>query len=679
MKIRAIDPASRYHQPSILAAFEQCGSLMWPKRVNSKVVLVGLALCIVTGATYLPVTSYPFINYDDPIYVTENPHVRAGLSWDGIVWAFTTGRASNWHPVTWLSLMLDSELYGDWPGGFHLTNLLLHAANTVLLFVLLHSVTGALWRSAFVAGLFGLHPLHVESVAWVAERKDVLSTCFGLLTLLAYAKYATGNNSSTTTRRIFYGIAIGLYTLGLLSKPMLVTWPVVMLLLDYWPLNRIFTGVVYVRRTAHALASQSAFANIALAAVQKLPFFALAFASSIATLLAQHRGGAVQPLGALSLGPRIENALVSYAKYILKMLWPTDLALPYLYLPPNVWPVWHGPAAAFALAGITVLILKLRRRYLLTGWLWFIITLVPVIGLVQVGNQSMADRYTYIPLIGLFIIVAWGATELAERLAQPKSVLATVGVAILALCIWRTRVQLGYWQDAETLFTHTIAVTKDNCVAHDILAHALLKKGKLDDAKRNFLEAIRIRLKYGNMYNAELLHNAAVVALQQGNPTEAKQYLQQAMLTRSYPAGVPAKLAAILTAEGNLADAISLYREALAIMPNSPDVLNNLAWLLATAPEDVFRNGAEAVQLAQKACELTAYKEALFIGTLAAAYAEAGRFDDAIRTAEKARALAEANGQTNLVARNEELLALYRAGKPYRDTSLSGTADTGKP
>lgn len=459
---------------------------------------------------------------------------------------------------------------------------------------------------------------------------------------------------------------------------MLVTRPVVMLLLDYWLLNRIFAGVVYARRPSHALASQSAFANIALAIVQKLPFFALAFASGITTLLAQHRGGAVQLLGALSLGRRIENALVSYAKYFLKMFWPSDLALPYLYLPPNVWPVWHRPAAILALAGITVLILKLRGRYLLTGWLWFIITLMPVIGLVQVGTQSMADRYTYILLIGLFIMVAWGATELAERLPGRKSVLATLGVAVLALCIWRTRVQLGYRQDAETLFAHTIAVTKDNCVAHDILAHALLKKGKREAAKHHFLEAIRIRLKYGNIYNAELLHNAAVVALQQDNPTEAKQYLQQAMLTRSYPASVPAKLAAILTTEGNLADAINLYRKALGIMPNAPDVLNNLAWLLATAPEDEFRDGQKAVQLAQKACELTAYKEALFVGTLAAAYAEAGRFDDAIRTAEKARALAEANGQTNLVSRNEELLQLYLTGKPYRDPSLSSSTGTSK-
>ncbi len=650
---------------------------MWHKWVNVRPVLVGLALCIATAATYWPVTNYPFINYDDPIYVTENPHVLAGLTWQNIAWAFTTAHASNWHPLTWLSLMLDRELYGDWPGGFHLTNLLLHTANALLLFWLLSSITGTLWRSAVVAGLFALHPLHVESVAWVAERKDVLSTFFGVLTLSAYAKFAY--RTDLPPRTAWYWISIVLYAFGLMSKPMLVTWPFVMLLLDYWPLSRLFQNQTQTRPETRALMFKAAVGNLGLAVAQKLPFFVLAFASSVATVVAQYRGGAVQALAALPLGARIENALISYAKYILKMFWPTDLALPYLYLPPSVWPVWHGPAAAFALAGLTLLILKLRRRYLLMGWLWFLVTLVPVIGLVQVGNQSMADRYTYIPLIGLFIALVWGAAELIDRLPARKTLITVTWLAILGLCIWRTRVQLAYWRDAEILFSHTIAVTKDNCVAHDILAHALLRKGKLDEAKKHFLEAIRIRLKYGNTQNAELLHNAAVVALQQGNTAEAKDYLYQAMQTRSYPANVPAKLAVILTSEGNLAEATALYREALQIKPDSPDVLNNLAWLLAAAPNDALRNGNEAVQLAEKACKLTQYKQALFVGTLAAAYAEAGRFDDATRTAELARTLAETAGQTNLVLRNQELLQLYRAGKPYRDPALDTGTVTSAP
>ncbi|MCS7336624.1 MAG: tetratricopeptide repeat protein [Verrucomicrobiae bacterium] len=629
-----------------------------------------LALCAVTVATYWPVKSYPFINYDDPQYVTENPHVRAGLTWQGVVWAFTTGHASNWHPLTWLSLMLDAELYGDWAGGFHLTNLLLHTVNTLLLFLLIHTTTGSIWRSGVVAGLFALHPLHVESVAWVAERKDVLSTCFGLLTLLAYAGYAMRASGSVRRQRLYYWLAVALFALGLMSKPMLVTWPFVMLLLDYWPLGRLFPTSAAGAQARGKLGTRSAQTSLVVAVVEKLPFFALAFASAIVTLVAQHRGGAVQALAALPIGARIENALISYAKYLLKTVWPHDLALPYLYLPPDVWPIWHGPAAAAALTVFTLLVFKLRRRFLLMGWLWFLGTLVPVIGIVQVGNQSMADRYTYIPLIGVFIAVVWAAAELARRLPAAKLILGIGAAVILGLCVWRTRVQLAYWRDPEILFRHTIAVTKDNCVAHDILAHALLKKGKFEAAKQHFLEAVRIRLKYGNRYNAELLHNAAVAAIQQGNPAEAKEYLNQAMQIGSYPAGVPAKLGALLTAEGQLEQAIALYREALRLEPDSPDVLNNLAWLLAASPVDALRDGTEAVRLAERACELTKHKEPLLVGTLAAAYAEAGRFEEAIRTAEKARALAAAAGLTNLVARNEELLQLYRAGKAYRDQSL---------
>lgn len=657
--------------------------------VTIGVALVSGALVVAALATYWPVTRHEFINHDDPLYVTENPHVRAGLTWESLAWAFKTGHASNWHPLTWVSLMLDSELYGDCPGGFHLTNLLFHTANTLILFIVLRMMTGAFWPSAFVAAMFALHPLHVESVAWVAERKDVLSTFLGFLALLCYVQFAKrkpiGPQSCLPAQKTpetylgdpgkmlrWYWASVVFFALGLMSKPMLVTWPFLMLLLDYWPLRRIIAS----NQNAHRPARTVGYRLCLLpAVVEKLPFFALSFASSVVTLIVQRRGGAVQALAALPLDARIENALIAYATYILKMFWPANLALPYLYLPPHVWPVWHGLGATLLLAFISVLVLKARRAYLVVGWLWFIGTLVPVIGLVQVGNQSMADRYTYVPLVGLFLMLAWAGAELYRRVRQLRFlVLILAGAAILG-CIWQTRIQLGYWRDAETLFSHTIAVTKDNCVAHDILAHALLKKGELDRAKRHFLEAIRIRLKYGNTQNAELLHNVAVVALQQGNTAEAKDYLYQAMQTRSYPADVPAKLALVLTTEGNIAEAIAMYKRALEIKPDSPDVLNNLAWLLAAGPEDALRNGQEAARLAERACELTGYKQALFVGTLAAAYAEAGRFDDAIRTAEKARALAEAAGQTNLVLRNEELIRLYRAGKPYRDPALAPKTD----
>ena len=668
--------------------------------------LICLLLAAVTFLTYWPVLRHDFINFDDPDYVTSNSQVQAGLTWNGVVWALSTGHAANWHPLTWLSLMLDSQLYGMKPAGFHLTNLLFHIANSLLLFLVLRRMTGALWRSAVVAALFALHPLHVESVAWIAERKDVLSGFFFMLTLLFYARYAgkeecrmkseeMGGNrrgSPLVTRHspLNYGLALFFFALGLMSKPMLVTLPFVLLLLDYWPLGRVsgdkgqvagdkwrVTGSssperseVPIRREtlnprllseakSRLIGRRSTVLRLVL---EKAPFFALAFASSAVTLWVQQ--GALQSLERLSLGPRLETALIAYATYIEKTVWPSKLAI--LYLSPSAWPAWQVAITASVLAAILGSVLWGWRRlpYLSFGWLWFVGTLVPVIGIIQVGNQSMADRYTYIPLVGVFIIVAWGSTDLFQRLRLGTAPLAMLCLAMLMGCATLTRVQLGCWQDSEALFQRAIQVTQDNFIAHNNLGHALATSGKLDEAKAHYLEALRINPRY-----TEALNNMGILLTQQGKMAEARPYLEEAIRIKPQFAEVYGKLGFALAAEGRFAEAISYYHEALRLKPELTEVLNNLAWLLATNPDPKLRDGAEAVRWAERACELTHYQTPIMVGTLAAAYAEAGRFEDAVRTGEKARKLALAAGHKELVEMNRKLIELYRAHKPYREAS----------
>jgi protein O-mannosyl-transferase len=650
--------------------------------------LICLLLALVTLAIYWPVIRCEFINYDDPVYVTENPPVQAGLTWKGAGWAFTTGHASNWHPLTWLSLMLDSQLYGMKAGGYHATNLLFHVANTLLLFLLLRRMTGAQWRSAFVAALFALHPLHVESVAWVAERKDVLSTLFFLLTLMSYTRHAERKAAGSSEQRarntgVFsylrsrfsagYWLALVLFALGLLSKPMLVTLPFVLLLLDYWPLGRI----------SNPGPRPSTFDPRLLGrlVLEKVPFFVLSLAASVATFAAQERGGAVQALAALPLGARLENALISYAVYILKMFWPVNLALPYLYLPPSVWPAWHGIAAAVLLAGVSVLVVRSwrRRPYLAVGWLWFLGTLIPVIGIVQVGNASLADRYTYIPLLGLFIIAAWGGAELVEHRHRWRAPLAAAGLATVGACAVLTRVQLGFWHDSVALFGHAVKVTKDNCIAYNARAHALFDQGKLDEANADWSEALRIKLYYGNPYNDDLLYNIGATLTRQNKNDEALRYFEQAMQIKPTNPDVRFQLAGGFIKLGHIKEAITLYREGLSLNSKMPDALNNLAWILAAEPDPELRDGAEAVRLAEQACSLTGYRRAVIVGTLGAAYAEAGRFEEAAATAQKAESLATAAGDKELAEKNHKLAELFRSRQPYHESPQSAHDSAGTP
>ena len=447
---------------------------------NQLFAVICLVLALVTLVVYWPITRHGFTNFDDDGYITGNPHVKSGLTWPGIVWAFRSTETGNWHPLTWISHMLDCQLYGLNPGGHHLTNLIFHIANTLLLFLLLTQLTGAIWRSAFVAALFAWHPLHVESVAWAAERKDVLSAFFWMLTLFFYARHAqnkTSRNPQLST--LNYILALFFFACGLMSKPMVVTLPFVLLLLDWWPLNRFQAGS-FARSAVNLI-------------IEKLPFFALAAAGSIVTYLAQKAGGAVSND---TFAFRLTNALCSYLRYISKTFWPVDLAVIYPF--PG-----HGLAVPAMIAAILLMIVSVwlifsarRHPWLLVGWLWFLGTLVPVIGLVQIGSQSMADRYMYIPAIGLFILLVWGANELLNAWPKKQKILTWAGIAALAGCLVCTRAQIKYWQDSISLFRHASEVTSNNYVAFACLAQALDAADHEAEALAAATNAVRIETTY---------------------------------------------------------------------------------------------------------------------------------------------------------------------------------------
>ncbi|HEV2392730.1 MAG TPA: hypothetical protein VG146_10255 [Verrucomicrobiae bacterium] len=579
------------------------------------ILLLSALLIALAVAAFWPVLRNGFINYDDPDYVTQTPQVLAGLTWRGLAWAFTTGWAGNWHPLTWASHMLDVTLFGVSPGAHHAVNLLLHVTNTLLLFFLLKRLTGSLWRSALVAGLFAVHPMHVQTVAWVSERKDLLSAFFGFLTIWAYANYAAkAPHARRSTLDVLppYLLSLALFALGLMSKPMLVTLPFVLLLLDFWPLQRLQPSL------------RSVSPRIL---IEKLPFLALSAISSFVTLRVQQAGGAVATLNALPLSARLANALVSYCRYLGKLFWPADLTV--FYPQPANWALWQVAAAAALLLAISIAVLFGTRRFpfLATGWFWFLGMLIPVIGIVQVGAQSMADRYSYLPFVGLFIALTWLTAEMASQHAIPRKLTFALGFMLLAACAMASNVQTRYWKDTLTLFQHALSVTPDNSVARFSLGKALAEQGKLNEASYELQRALQI------------------------DPGFAKAQGQ---------------LASVLADEGRCAEAIHHYELALQSDPNVPEALNNLAWLRATSPDPKLQNGTEAVRLAQRACQLTDYQRTVFIGTLAAAYAEAGQFDAAVATAQMACDHAQLWHESELAQKNKDLLELYRAGKPYR-------------
>ncbi len=515
------------------------------------------ALLFLTVATvFLPALKNDFISYDDPIFVSKNPVAQRGWTLDGFKWAFTSVVAANWHPVTNLSHLTDCELFGVRPWGHHLTSVLLHAANATLLFVLLRRMTGALWRSLFAAAFFGLHPLRVESVAWVAERKDVLSVFFFLLTLLAYHRYAVSNRKSALALALFC------FALGLMSKAMLVTTPFLLLLLDYWPLARATSG---------------AGAKLLL---EKIPFALLAAAACVVTLRTQGERGVIALSERFGFGARAANAVVSYTRYIGKTLWPANLALPYPYVPHWAVPLVIASAAVLAAACVLAVILAPRQRYAPVGWFWFLGALVPVIGLVQVGEQALADRYSYLPGIGLAILLAWGGADIFEKIAPGRALPVIAASASLAVCAWLTQRQLGYWQSTETLFSHAVAVTDNNATALGLLADALAARGDTPDAMACYRKAIALNLTSDFSRN-----NYGLLLLHQGKVNEAIAQFNAAALS---PDGAMAHLrrGLALEAKGQTNQAQAEFRLAQELDRNESAVENNLGVMCARSGQD---------------------------------------------------------------------------------------------
>lgn len=545
--------------------------------------LVLIAACVIV---YAPVRHFGFVSLDDPEYVTENLHVARGMTWQGARWAFTSSYAANWHPLTWLSHMLDVQLYGMNPGPQHVTNLLLHILNTLLLFGLFCRMTGALGRSAFVAGLFALHPLHVASVAWIAERKDVLSTLFWMLAMWAYVAYVRRPGLGR------YLLTIVFFGLGLMAKPMLVTLPFALLLLDFWPLERVElgggaegSGLAPLRQRLRGLARL---------AVEKLPLFALAAASSVVTVLAQWRGGAVVSLKGVPWDTRLANAPASYMAYIGKMLWPARLAV--LYPFETLTLVWRACLGLLLLIGVTLLAIRAGQRhgYFLTGWLWYLGTLVPVIGLLQVGRQSMADRYTYIPLIGLFVVVAWGAPELAARWRPGGLALPALAVCVVLACAAQARAQVRYWSDSIALWQHELEVGDDQAEAHDSLGKALTRQGKLDEAVRRFDEALRIKPAY-----PEAQSDLGVALTRQGKLDEAARRFVEALRLKPAYAEAQSNFGVVLYRQGKFDEAVRHFNEALRINPDYAEAHDGLGAALVRQGKlsEAVRHFVEALRI----------------------------------------------------------------------------------
>jgi tetratricopeptide (TPR) repeat protein len=683
---------------------------------------------------------HEFVNFDDDLYVYENPVVQKGLTWEGFRWALTYGYIGHWHPLTWISHMLDCRFYGLSPGGHHLTNVLLHTATAVLLFLVLRRMTGFLWRSAFVAAVFAIHPLRVESVAWVAERKDVLSAFFFMLTLGAYVRYVQRRSkvegresrarvvpaldplvrrSEAKMARLWtldYGLVVLFFALGLLSKNMLVTLPFVLLLLDFWPLGRVTSGEWRV-------------ASILRLVWEKIPLLVLTVGSCVATALVPEKLTA----DTLPFGLRMENAVVSCVTYLWQMIHPSGLACVYPN-PANYLPFWQVAGAVGLLLAISGAVWAFRqtRPWLMVGWLWYLGMMVPVIGMVQISYYAHADRYTYLPQIGLYLLLTWAAADLCAGWRHRRVVLGGGATVILVALIFCARVQTSCWRNSESLWTHTLACTSDNFIAHNNLGIALIPKDQVDEAIVHYQKALQIKPDYAEAHNnlgnallkkgsvdeaitqyqkalqinpnyAEAHHNLGSALLQKGSVDEAIVHYQKALQINSgfaeahvnlgnallqkgsvdeaivhcqtalqiKPGFAEAhvNLGNALRQKGSVDEAIVHYQKALQIKPDYVEVLNNLAWLLATCPDAHIRDGVRAVKYAGRACELTHYGVTLLVGTLAAAYAEAGRYDDAIATAQKACALATAAGEQDLLEKNQELLALYRAHQPYHEAA----------
>jgi Flp pilus assembly protein TadD len=521
--------------------------------VTRRPIPLALALVALIAIVFAPVAWHGFVNFDDPQYVSENPFVTGGLTTRGIAWAFTSGYAGNWHPLTWMSHMLDVQVFGLRPGAHHVMNVLLHTANALLLFALFSRMTGTVGRSWFVAALFAVHPLHVESVAWIAERKDVLSTLFWMLTIWAYLQYSNAESRMPKAETVL------LFALGLMAKPMLVTLPITLLLLDVWPRLRA------ARFGAAGFRLRSALIR------EKVPLFALAIASSVVTFIVQQQAGAVKELAALPVGRRVANALVAYVSYIWKTVWPANLAAIYPY--PETIAGWRVGGALALLVIVTVLAIRVRRThpYVLVGWLWYVVTLIPVIGLIQVGSQPIADRYTYVPLIGLFVIVAWGVPSIIRESRWRSFVIPAAAAVTIAACTVTARAQVHHWRSSVALWEHAIAVTTDNYRAQGNLAHALAAEGRLDEAIRHYAEAVRIHPGYAEAHN-----NLGLALAHQGQIDEAIRHYTEAIRLLPDYFEAHGNLGAALAGTGRYPDAINHFSIAVRLQPDQRQARENL-------------------------------------------------------------------------------------------------------
>lgn len=760
------------------------------------VLLAALPLLV-----FCTVSDHQFLNYDDPDYVTENPLVLGGITSEAVKAAFVSSHAGNWHPLTWISHMADVQMFGLNAGRHHLVNLVIHTLNGLLLFGLLGKMTGALWRSFFVAALFAVHPLHVESVAWISERKDLLSGFFFMLTLLAYVNYAkagpfwnsgalhageepVANNKSCACGVGWYLAGLLFLALGLMSKPMLVTVPCLMVLLDFWPLKRLAPEDW-----------QNSPGRVVRVLLEKVPFLLLAVASSIVTFIAQRKGGAVADFDVLPIEARAANAVVSYGIYLCKALWPADLA-PFYPLPAET------PLGSLLVTGMLIVAISAaavhylkRAPYFFVGWFWFVGMLVPVIGLIQVGSQAFADRYTYLPLIGIFVVLAWAATDLVQNQRSRALMAVAAGVIILA-CGWLSYKQAALWSDNLSLFNHALRVTRNNHIAHQNIgielafrgkiaeagehfaqaaairptfaeAHsnlglALVLQGKLKEGIEAYRKAIALRLDYEKPHynlgralemNGEVaeakreyektlelnpqfweankaagrlsllngdfedasarLREAALASpndvevviltaqtlIARGKKDSAIEELQQSLVRLGDNTPIQEMLGVLLAESGRIDEGIEClkqvvsaqptaaahyklglgyvikgdlrsgaanFREAIRLQKDFALAMNDLAWILATAPDPALRNAEEAVTLATQSCGLANGAEARFWGTLDAAYAESGLFEKAMETAKKARQLAVETGQKEIAEAAGKRIALYQQHRPYR-------------
>ena len=654
--------------------------------------LIALLLALATLVVFVPVGSHSFVSYDDTDYVTENPFVKNGLTSTDLGWAFTTFHAGNWHPVTWISHMLDCQLFGPNAGAQHFVSVLWHAANAALLFALLLRLTQKIWPSAFVAALFAWHPLHVESVAWIAERKDVLSTFFALLTFLCYAKFAEAVRVKSPKAKVFFAWSLLAFALGLMAKPMLVTLPFVLLLLDFWPLNRVASCRLQVAGSAKSNLQPST-CNLQLR--EKWPFFLLAAISCVVTFLAQRQGEAIASLASVPLLYRLENTPVAAAEYLLKFFWPVDLCAIY---PMHPIPVWQVAASVAALLAISVAAWRGRatKPYLIVGRLWFLGTLVPVIGLVQVGGQALADRYTYIPSIGFFIAAVFLLNDFSARLQPPKMVAAGFAAVMLTGCILATENQLTFWRDSETLFRRAVAVTQNNDIAlvnlgvaldvqnrfdealevyrqaeklkstrpqlHNNLGNILDKLGRHDESLAEYREAIRLRP------GDAVLHDSAgseLAAL--GQFDAAMKEFAEAEQLDPHDAQPHAEIAKAFFLQGRDAEAVAELHTAVQMEPDNFQILATAAHFLAANENAAARDGQAALTLAAKANVLTGGHQPRVFDVLGMACAETGDFANAAACAENALLLA-IHARLPLTNQMAQRLELYKIHQPWRET-----------